>query len=175
MGSGRHARMRHLGATSCSQRLPSANAALDQRVEQPAEQPVHRMRVVHVDQVEAEQDEDHIDDQDHVQDVRHGGTLKLEERRGAILSRSPGTKKARSETGLLQLDARQTSRRPACGERGAVRLPCRPPVSHNVQCRIRFQGSDNKKQPEGLSLRLSARNRQFREATAVPHGSQNSA
>src|SRR6476646_6572534 len=70
-----------------------SNAALDQRVEQPAEQPLHRMRVVHVDQVEAEQDDDDIDDQDHVQDVRHGGTLAVKERRAAILSRRPGTKK----------------------------------------------------------------------------------
>ena len=35
---------------------------------------------------------------------------------GAV--RAPGTKKPGLRTGLLQLDAIQTSRRPTCGERG---------------------------------------------------------
>lgn len=59
------------------------------------------------------------------------------------------------------------------GARG-MRLPCRPPSSHNAQSGIRFQGRDKQKQPEGLSLRLSVRNRRFREATALPKAARNS-
>ncbi len=58
-------------------------------------------------------------------------------------------------------------------ERGAVRLPCRPPGSNNVNVGSGSKGRA-KKTAGGLNLRLSVGNRQFREATAFSEAARSS-
>src|SRR4029077_6369402 len=82
-----------------------------------------------------------------------------------------GREEARSETGLLRLDARQT-----VGMRGARGSEVALPASRFIQCakpdpvpRARQQ-----KLAGGLSLRLSVGNHQFREAAPYPRQPKNS-
>jgi hypothetical protein len=77
----------------------------------------------------------------------------------------PATKKPGLRTGLLQLDAIQTSRRPTCGERGANDIA---PAGHqDCQTRNPVPGSGaTQKIAGGMILRLSLGNRRFRQAAS---------
>jgi hypothetical protein len=89
-------------------RFPQKRIVLDQRVEDTAEQQMHRDRLVHVEDVEAEECKDDIDDDDR-RKARHGARRFAPTQARPI----PWPKVRRSpmyeRTGLLQLDARPTS------------------------------------------------------------------
>jgi len=105
-----NARQAGARALACAQNL-------DQWVEDPAEQIMRADRLVHVEQVEAEQHEDEVGDDDPGKS-RHWRALTMWGRQSTLkarLRRSP----ASQGTGLLQLDAWQTSWCRPYRERGA--------------------------------------------------------
>jgi len=95
----------------------------------------------------------------------HDDRLKTRQSRSCALGPSVRTKKPGLRTGLLQLDAIQTSRRPTCGERGANDIA---PAGHqDCQTRNPVPGSGaTQKIAGGMILRLSLGNRRFRQTAS---------